>query len=123
MCPTKGRGNRVGVLDHPDKWTWQRSTWFFASDSNRCIGHLEGLGDFEFVKSCSGNMRLGRKRTPSHGGPTRPCRRMPKEGTGPPPVDTAVAVAVAVAVAARGVWVGDVPGGLWVIVRGGLDTL
>ena len=67
-------------------------------------------------------MRIGRKRTPSHGGPTRPSRRRqpPKEGTCPPPVDTAVAVAVAVA--ARGVCEGDVHSDLMVNVRGGLDT-
>ena len=116
------------MLAHPDNRTLGWSTWFFAGDLNRCIGHLEGLGDCDCVKSCSGvNRRLGRKRTPSHGGPTRPCRRRqpPKEGPLSPPVDTAgaVAVAVAVAVAGRGVWSGDVPEGLLVNVRGGLDTL
>ena len=112
------------MLAHPDNRTLGWSTWFFAGDLNRCIGHLEGLGDCDCVKSCSGvNRRLGRKRTPSHGGPTRPSRRRqpPKEGTCPPPVDTAVAVAVAVA--ARVVWSGDVHGVLLVTVRGGLDTL
>ena len=121
MCPNKGRGNRVGVVQHPDNRTLGWSTWFFASGPFRCIGHLVGL-DCDCVKSCSGKMRLGRKRTPSHGGPTRPGRRKPPEGL-PPQVDNAVAVAVAVAVAARFVCEGDVHSDLSVNERGGSDTL
>ena len=108
------------MLKHPDNRTWIGSTCVFASDSNRCFGHLEGL-DCDCVKSCSGGNRLsGRKRAPSYGGPTRPCRRRsPKEGSAPS-VDTAVAVAVAVAV--RFVCEGDVHSDLSVNERGGLDT-